>query len=182
MIYFAQTGDNRFIKIGFATNVTKRVEGLRTGSPMPIKVLATMSGTIPIERQLHARFDHLRVNREWFESSRALVEFALSASQLAGIASDYDPILPYIVREPRIIPILVDAACAVDDPNEDRFCANEVFFGYANPRNSLKYRISHLVGWHADNVMPELLSEDAYNTVYERIYDALPNCRNCGCF
>jgi hypothetical protein len=36
-----------------------------------------------------------------------------------------------------------------------------------------------LVGWHATN--PELQSDKAYDTAYQTIYAALPNCRNCGC-
>lgn len=182
MIYFAQTSDNRHIKIGYTTNVAKRIEGLRTASPMPIKVLATMPGDGSIEHQIHARFHGLRVNREWFQTSQSLVEFAISSSRLAGIASDTDPILPYIIKEPRITDLLVEAASIVDDPNEDGFCANGVFFGYGDPRNSMKRRLLHLVGWYADNALPGLRTEEAYNTVYERIYDALPNCRNCRCF
>ena len=182
MIYFAQTGDNRYIKIGYASQVDKRIEGLRTASPLPIKLLASLPGDVPIERQIHARFEGLRANREWFHAHRDIVAFAVSASRLAGVASDQDKVLPYLVHEPRLIDLLIEAACTVDDPNEERFCANDVFFGYYNPRNSIKRRLTNLVGWYAKDARPALRTEQAYDAVYERIYDALPDCRNCGCF
>lgn len=63
-IYVIQSGE--FIKIGFATDVAKRVRGLETGSPHPIAVLHEMRGTLEDEARFHGRFASYRVRGEWF--------------------------------------------------------------------------------------------------------------------
>lgn len=182
MIYFAQTNDNQYIKIGYAKDAHKRLEGLQTGSPIGVKLLASQPGDAKIEYALHQRFAFCRVRREWFRSVPSLVEYAVQAALLnEARVSDTDPFLRYAIREPRLIPLLAEAAATIDDPNEPSFCANEVFFGYGNVRAGLKWRLSHLVGWNAESNDPGLCSTDAYDAVYERIYEALPNCRHCGC-
>ena len=180
MIYFAQTDDNRFIKIGYAAEVKKRVDNLRTASPHELKLLASMPGDLALEKQIHARFSYLRVNREWFNTDQEIVKLAVSASRLTGISGDADPFLRYAIFEPKLIDLLIEAASAVPD-SDGYFCANEFFFRYRNPRNSLKARLTRLVGWEAEGYRPELKTEAAYDVVYERIYEALPNCHHCAC-
>lgn len=182
MIYFVQTGDNRHIKIGYARDVRKRVASLQTGAPLGIKVLGVQPGDFAIEKALHARFAALRMAGEWFEAAPELVSYAVQAATLgaAGVADD-DPFLRYAVREPRLISLLVEAAATRDDDPDDYFCANEVFFRYRNPRAGLKWRLSKLVGHYADTIDPVLRTSEAYDVVYERIYEALPDCRGCTC-
>lgn len=180
MIYFAQTGDNRYIKIGYAGDVSKRLDALQTASPIDLKLLASMPGDHKLERALHERFEWLRERREWFRTHEEIVRLAVSASRLAGISADDDPFLRYAILEPRLIDLLVEAATAQPD-DEGGFCANGKFFGYSNVRGGLKWRLSKLVGWGSTSHIPALHTEDAYDTVYERIYEALPDCRDCGC-
>lgn len=182
MIYFAQTNDNTHIKIGYASNVRNRLSALQTGAPMGVKLLASMPGDHKVERKLHDRFAGLRVHGEWFHTHANIIDFALRGSTLAGM-DDHDPFLPYVVLEPRLIDIFVRAASIVDDGTAPYFCANEIFFGYyQQPRTSFKHAIVELVGWSAPkSAHPDLYTEKAYDIVYERIYEALPNCRNCTC-
>ena len=180
MIYFVQTDDNRYIKIGYANDVKKRVDNLRTSSPHALKLLASMPGDLPLEKQIHARFTYLRVNREWFATDQEIVKLAVSASRLIGLSNDADPFLRYVVFEPKLIDLLIEAASAVPD-SDGYFCANEFFFRYRDPRASLKARLTRLVGWEAEGYRPELRTEAAYDAVYERIYEALPNCYHCAC-
>lgn len=182
MIYFAQTNDNAHIKIGYASNIKSRIAGLQTGAPMGIKLLASMPGDYKVERAIHQRFAGLREHGEWFRTNQSLAEFALQGSLLAGMP-DTDPFIPYAVLEPRLIDVFVRAASVVDDGTEPYFCANEVFFGYYQTmREGFKRSIVEMVGWGAPwEAHSELKTEQAYDIVYERIYEALPNCRNCGC-
>lgn len=182
MIYFAQTNDNAFIKIGYASNVKNRLAALQTGAPQGVKLLAAMPGDHKVERALHERFAGLRGHGEWFRTNAVIADFAIRGSMLASL-EDSDPFLPYVVWEPRLIDVFVRAASVIDDGTEPYFCANEVFFGYHNPRASLKRAILPLAGWYAaDDVHIKLRTEEAYDVVYERIYEALPNCRDCACF
>lgn len=180
MIYFVQTNDNRYIKIGYAADVQKRVEGLRTSSPHPLKLVASMPGDVPLERKIHERFHHLRTNREWFTTHPDIIRIAIGGAQLTGIAADNDLFLRYAVLEPRLIDLLVDAAAMRAD-DDGYFCANEAFFRYHNPRSSLKARITKLVGHYADVAHPALRTSAAYDAIYDRIYAALPDCYGCAC-
>lgn len=59
----------------------------------------------------------------------------------------------------------------------ENFCANNVWYKRYKPI------VLRRVGWYAPNYAPEILkTERAYEIVYEKLYDALPNCKGCGCF
>lgn len=182
MIYFVQTEDNQFVKIGYAGDVSKRLAGLQTSSPQTLKLIGTQPGDHGLERRLHERFGYLRTRGEWFATSTDLLEYIVQAGALnaTGIADD-DPFLRYCALDGRLAPLFVEAATTKAEPGEP-FCANAVFFGYGQPRTrSIKWRLSKLVGWYADAVHPDLRSPKAYDACYERIYEALPDCRWCSC-
>ena len=81
--------------------------------------------------------------------------------------------------EPRLAGLLAEArAIRATSP---RFCANAVWYGYRNPRAGLKDRMCRLVGWDRRSGPAILRTNRAYDTAYKRIYEALPDCRDCGC-
>jgi hypothetical protein len=55
------------------------------------------------------------------------------------------------------------------------YCANAVWYV------RLKPRLLWLVGWQRPDRDPVLGSADAYDVAYDTIYDALPDCKDCGC-
>lgn len=182
MIYFVQTADNQYIKIGYAGDVQKRLGSLQTGNPNALKLVGTQPGEQATERQLHQRFGRLRAQGEWFATTPELVEYIAHAAALgpAGIR-DNDPFLRYCMLEPRVLALFVEAATTTAAPGE-MFCANAAFFGYRLPRErSFKRRLCRLVGWDAEWQHPELVTEKAYDVCYDRIYEALPDCRGCMC-
>lgn len=73
-VYFV--GFDDYVKIGFTTMpVEKRVERLQTGSPKPLRVLATQLGCTVRERGLHTRFADLRLHGEWFRNEGPLADY-----------------------------------------------------------------------------------------------------------
>jgi hypothetical protein len=73
-VYFiSDCNDVGPIKIGVAECVDSRLEGLQTGSPVLLKVLATVPGGYAAERKLHRRFSATRLHGEWFERTPALL-------------------------------------------------------------------------------------------------------------
>jgi hypothetical protein len=69
-VYFIGAG--RFVKIGFAHDVAKRLVELQTGNPMPLVLLAVIPNCAPsVERMYHKAFAGARIRGEWF-SRRAL--------------------------------------------------------------------------------------------------------------
>jgi hypothetical protein len=120
--------------------------------------------------------------------------------------------------EPRLRMLYDEAASIRDDPTQESFCANNVWYGYFDQRGKgFKSRLKRLVGELAGcaetpNTLgipetgepvtmsmkdlmaafleevpadpatdPRLRTSEAYDVAYETIYNALPDCRNCGC-
>jgi hypothetical protein len=66
---------------------------------------------------------------------------------------------------------------------EATVCANFHWYGNANvPMDeTLKGRVSALVGWGRENLHVILSTPEAYDCATDRLYGLLPDCRNCGC-
>lgn len=79
-----------------------------------------------------------------------------------------------VAAEPRLA-LLLEEAKAVDGSGK-HFCANRVW----HERDGLKWRMSDLVGWDRKGD-PLLGTSEAYDVAYRKIYDALPDCRDCWC-
>lgn len=56
-------------------NPKKRLSGLQTSNVEPLKIVATIKGTVEKERQLHKRFAEYRLSGEWFYLSDELKSF-----------------------------------------------------------------------------------------------------------
>ena len=68
-VYFIEAGD--FIKIGFATSPLSRVQTIKTGCPLPIKIIYHERGGRNLERKLHRQFAHIRSRGEWFHKTES---------------------------------------------------------------------------------------------------------------
>lgn len=73
VVYFVRAGEA--IKIGFAKDVARRVRSLQTGQAQRLELLGTIPGDRQRERDLHARFYHLRIRGEWHRSDKELLDF-----------------------------------------------------------------------------------------------------------
>lgn len=78
--------------------------------------------------------------------------------------------------EPKLGQLLEEIQSIKDDQSQVSFCANDHFHG-GDP--SLKERMCELVGW--DAAQKELRTSEIYDLAREKLYNALPDCRNCGC-
>lgn len=72
-VYFMRSGS--LIKIGASLSPKNRLAVLRTAAPAPVLLLATMPVGFALERELHKRFDHLRVHGEWFRAEEPLLTY-----------------------------------------------------------------------------------------------------------
>ncbi|NQT15096.1 MAG: GIY-YIG nuclease family protein [Planctomycetes bacterium] len=87
VVYFIEAVGLDRIKIGRSQDADARLESLRTGSPVPLRLL----GVIPPggkEGEIHRAFAASREHREWFASTPELMEF------IAEHARPYQPTLP----------------------------------------------------------------------------------------
>jgi uncharacterized protein YeeX (DUF496 family) len=63
------------VKIGRSKNPEKRLKQLSTGSPYKLEIIKKIRGNENLEREIHDKFSHLRMNGEWFELTDELSEF-----------------------------------------------------------------------------------------------------------
>lgn len=72
-VYFARSGQR--IKIGYSKNPWARVRELGAGAESGIELIGTIPGSISDEKELHVRFEHIHVDREWFEAAPELLAY-----------------------------------------------------------------------------------------------------------
>lgn len=72
MIYFVQSGDDGPIKIGLAKDINKRMRGLQTAHPFPLRLIASFDGDRTKEKALHQELKSARLEGEWFAPDAAL--------------------------------------------------------------------------------------------------------------
>ncbi len=65
-VYFIQGETGGPIKIGYSDDVAKRLKGLQTGHPDNLKVLFTYPGSQEDEKEMHLKFEAIRLRGEWF--------------------------------------------------------------------------------------------------------------------
>ena len=79
-----------------------------------------------------------------------------------------------IIRiEPNLGRLYKEAKAIRDDKTQPSFCANRIWY------EEFKPRLLWLVGWECRK--KELRSMEAYDIAYDKIYKALPYCRECIC-
>lgn len=104
MIYFVQPVDGGPVKIGTATDVARRLSQLEAHYGAPLALLGTMEGGRAEEREIHARFSHLRFGRtEQFRPAPDLMEFI--GLPLFVSAAGVSELIPEIERKPMAVQV-----------------------------------------------------------------------------
>lgn len=63
------------IKIGYTTQIAKRVQSLNARGPRPIQIVALLTGSRALERALHRRFARHRMQGEWFRPHAEILDY-----------------------------------------------------------------------------------------------------------
>src|SRR5262249_6220084 len=73
-VYFVETKDKQYIKIGFSVRPMTRLSELGTLRPsgFALSLIGCIPGSPETERWLHHKFAHLRDNGEWFSAKEEL--------------------------------------------------------------------------------------------------------------
>ena len=80
VVYFVQAGKSGPIKIGFATDLTKRIASLQTGCPDDLRLLAVVDGGREVERRMHNRVAGDRIRGEWFRPTAEVLALVAEVS------------------------------------------------------------------------------------------------------
>jgi hypothetical protein len=84
-IYVIGCDEVRLVKIGISSNVQSRLVAMQIGSPVVLRLLWTMPGSIDTEQDLHECFHAFRKHGEWFDfGDENPVAMVASASALLG--------------------------------------------------------------------------------------------------
>ncbi len=87
-----------------------------------------------------------------------------------------------VALEPRLNLLLNRAFAVRYYRRSSAFCANAAFHGYGRRLGQgLKLPMSALVGCERRNGHPILCTSRAYDIAYDKLYSAIPPCRNCEC-
>lgn len=89
IVYAIQAGDR--IKIGFTTDLPRRMHEMQTGSSVQLVCIGHCPGGQPLERALHKQFAGSRLHGEWFRLTG--VERVELLKRLSGE--------PYFIKLPR---------------------------------------------------------------------------------
>lgn len=73
-IYFLHAPSARAIKIGISIDIDKRIQSLRSGSPVSLTLLGTIAGGADEEKEIHNRWAHIRMHGEWFSATSELLD------------------------------------------------------------------------------------------------------------
>lgn len=67
-VYFVGNITDNSIKIGYSSNIQKRIKQLSTGSSQRLTLLGYIESEKSLEKELHIKFSHHRIrsNGEWF--------------------------------------------------------------------------------------------------------------------
>jgi hypothetical protein len=180
MIYFIQAGNNGPIKIGIAKNPSKRLSQLQVGATEELRLLGVMNGTEQHENDIHHQFAVHRVRGEWFSPTPELLTYiATQSDTLNAKESIEDNTWAKLVKsESRLLDLLQEAKATKDDKSKLSFCAHDYWYR----EDGLRDRLYCLVGWEAEKwYVSELRTSEAFDIAYDKIYESLPNCRNCSC-
>lgn len=68
-VYILNVTDTDIYKIGYSKNANKRIDSIKTSSPLEIKLLKVYKcyNALQLEKELHNLFKSNRTNREWFK-------------------------------------------------------------------------------------------------------------------
>ena len=64
VVYFIRGGES--LKIGTATNITKRFDGIQSASPVKLQLVGMIHGGVNVEHWCHFHCRHHRSHYEWF--------------------------------------------------------------------------------------------------------------------
>lgn len=109
MIYFIQDGDDGPIKIGYSSEVEKRVQALVTSSHKNLKILFAMGGDMDKEKELHDLFDFAHKKGEWFWPVKSLVAFIESCNLLSQVSKSLNAIPANDVELSKLLEFAISA-------------------------------------------------------------------------
>ena len=108
MIYLITNEVEKFCKIGFSNNPEARIQQLQTGNPFKLELSSVIDGDITMEKELHEKFKHLKLQGEWFNYTDEIRNFFnVESYQCIRTTEGVDWVLKFTGNEIQMIVLLV---------------------------------------------------------------------------
>jgi hypothetical protein len=91
-VYFVECSGR--IKIGFSSKVEERMKQIATTAPAELKLLATIEGSIRLEKAIHRHLAEHRLTREWFRDCQPVRE------TIGALVALGPSVIGFVEREP----------------------------------------------------------------------------------
>lgn len=83
-VYVVRESSGTYVKIGWGTNVPKRIAELQVGNPRPLTLLAAFEASRDVEKDLHHQLREYRYRGEWFRAVPTVMDAIDAARDQAG--------------------------------------------------------------------------------------------------
>lgn len=89
MIYFVQAATGH-IKIGYATNIKKRLAELQVSQPAELTLLGVREGGRAVEAEMHRRFSEHHAKGEWFYPADGILQYIAAFTTPRPVKKRFD--------------------------------------------------------------------------------------------
>lgn len=108
IVYLIRPQSSQFYKIGYTTNLDKRISQLQTGSGKPLMVVKSWAGNPGLEQALHRKMSKYKAQGEWFRLPKVI----LRQLELLDVIDVEQIKIPDYPQETQVRPILHLAVAA----------------------------------------------------------------------
>jgi len=76
-VYFVGNLENKWVKIGFTINLSKRLASVQTGCPCLLEILGYIKtkDARKLEKKIHKKFNYYKMHGEWYVLSSEIIRF-----------------------------------------------------------------------------------------------------------
>ena len=74
IVYLLGSNKGKILKIGYTTNLDKRLKNLQRSCPYTLEIIKTKVGTFEDERKLLQSFKQFKLQGEWFTWDESIIE------------------------------------------------------------------------------------------------------------
>ena len=77
-VYFIRYGNSNYYKIGFSTDIQRRLKDIQRCSPIEMTIFASTKANSKFERYLHKQYSKYNIRGEWFELKPDILNKAIN--------------------------------------------------------------------------------------------------------
>ena len=125
MIYLIYCSKTKTCKIGYSYNPDNRLKELQTGNPYHLELITTVPGDISIEKDIHSKFNHLKLKGEWFNYTQEIKDYFKVEIEL-DYTQFYHSLSKTLVQLDSLLSVKLLCWCFVEMSDKNMFTFNDL--------------------------------------------------------